>query len=89
MPAVFLSSVQDLESYEFSEKPKSRFAQFYKSKAFYFICALVLFFFFDWNENTAQVVDVPTKHPDFIGRKVEFETLKRRLLVKKKGEMSI
>ncbi|MBA2367516.1 MAG: hypothetical protein H0V82_00650 [Candidatus Protochlamydia sp.] len=47
-----------------------------------------MFYFIDWDaSDSAQIVDLPPKHLDFLGRWKELEMLKKQLLIKQPGRV--
>ncbi len=77
MPAVFLSTVKD-------EVVEERKTIGWKWAALFVVLAIPLILLF-WKSSPPTIVDLPTKHADFIGRAKELAILKQRLLARQKA----
>ena len=91
MPGVFLSCVEieTLEDFSKDQQSKPLFARkLWKNKylSLFVFLPLVFLFFIDWNPVSAKIVDLPEKHPDFIGRTNELAQISEKVFAKREGD---
>lgn len=85
MPGVFLSNVQIEEELSVCREDKNskqlihRISWKNKYLYIFLFVPVICILFIDWNPASVKMVDLPQKHPDFMGRTLELAQLKEKL----------
>ncbi|NGX37474.1 MAG: hypothetical protein K1000chlam2_00630 [Chlamydiae bacterium] len=79
MPGIFVSYAHQEEDQKASSEKKWN-----KKNLFFLIGPIIFFFLLFCNRGDTELLDLPTKHVDFIGREKELGILKKHLHTKKK-----